>query len=180
MSSVYVPPINQNTKFLCCYSSYAVDEDKSVWTGNNLVCAHSKKDNQQPWWAVDLQNVYDVEVINIYGRTDVFMPACSCNIWNSLYHGDQFQCHFQATASQHITITCPNNTEGRFVRINRRDTKVLVICEVEVYGNQVNSLIKAVFADVNIALKKPTKLSSTHVPTYYLCCNSTYAVDGDK
>lgn len=42
----------------------------SVWTGSNSVCAHSKKDDQQPWWAVDLQNVYYVNVINIYGRTD--------------------------------------------------------------------------------------------------------------
>ncbi|VDI11774.1 Hypothetical predicted protein [Mytilus galloprovincialis] len=154
MSSVYDPTINQNVKFLCCNSSYAVDGDKSVWTGRNLVFAHSiKKDDQHPWWAVDLQNVYDVNVINIYGRTDdfpeqrsnfveVFMPACSFNILNSLYDGDEFQCPFQATASQHISTTCPNNTRGRFVRIKRRDTKVLVICEVEVYGDPVNSLIK--------------------------------------
>lgn len=31
---------------------------------------HIKKDDQQPWLAVDLQNVYGVNVINIYGRTD--------------------------------------------------------------------------------------------------------------
>ncbi|VDI81254.1 Hypothetical predicted protein, partial [Mytilus galloprovincialis] len=74
---------------------------------------------------------------------EVSMPSCSCNKWNSLDEGDELQCHFQATASQHITITCPNNTRGRFVRIKRRDTEVLVICEVEVYGDSVNSIIKA-------------------------------------
>ncbi|VDI81256.1 Hypothetical predicted protein [Mytilus galloprovincialis] len=71
------------------------------------------------------------------------MPSRSCYIWNSLYADDELQCHFQATASQHITITCPNNTRGMFVRFKRRDTEVFVICEVEVYGDPVNRLIKA-------------------------------------
>ncbi|VDI39957.1 Hypothetical predicted protein [Mytilus galloprovincialis] len=113
------------------------------------------------------------------------MPSCSCNRWVNLDEGDVFHCHYQATANPRVNITCPPNTRGRFVRIKRRDTEHLAICEVEVYSDTINSLNKSVFADVNIALKKPTKLSSTHDHRItegkdYLCCNSTYAVDGDK
>ncbi|VDI02540.1 Hypothetical predicted protein [Mytilus galloprovincialis] len=74
---------------------------------------------------------FDVEII---------FPTCTCNHWNNLEEGDKINCHYQATGSQRITVTCPPNTKGRYVRIKRRDTGYLTICEVEVYGNLVNSL----------------------------------------
>ncbi|CAC5388541.1 unnamed protein product [Mytilus coruscus] len=46
-----------------------------------------------------------------------------------------------AEKTQRITITCPSNTRGRFVRIRRRDTLALVICEIEIYGNPINSFL---------------------------------------
>ncbi|CAG2187974.1 unnamed protein product [Mytilus edulis] len=156
ISSIYDPKVNEEGDILCCNSTYAVDGDKTSWKGEDLFCAHTRKDDtQQPWWAVDLLNVYDINVIDIYGRTDgneyqltnfdvkVFMPACTCNSWNNLDEGDVFHCHFQATKSQRITLTCPNTTRGRFVRIKRRDTEILTICEVEVYGDPVNNLIES-------------------------------------
>ncbi|CAG2224537.1 unnamed protein product [Mytilus edulis] len=110
MSSIYDPKINEGKDYLCCNSTYAVDGDKS-----------------QSWTANSLTN-FDVEVI---------MPACTCNRWNSLDEGDVFHCHYQATASQRIIITCPPNTRGRFVRIKRKDMEGLGICEVEVQGDPV-------------------------------------------
>ena len=74
---------------------------------------------------------FDVEII---------LPTCTCNHWNNLEEGDTINCHYQATGSQRITITCPPNTKGRYVRIKRRDSVYLNICEIEVYGNPVNSL----------------------------------------
>ncbi|CAC5358014.1 unnamed protein product [Mytilus coruscus] len=71
------------------------------------------------------------------------MPVCTCNRWNNLDEGDVFHCYYQATVSQRINVTCPPKTRGRFVRIKRRDTVSLVICEVEVYGDPVNKLIES-------------------------------------
>ncbi|XP_063417003.1 fucolectin-like [Mytilus trossulus] len=149
MSSTVVQQEGEN----CCYSELAVDGDKSIWNGNNFWCAHTKiNDNQQPWWAVDLQNVYDINVIDLHSRTDccsnnlenfdveVIMPTCTCNRRNNFDEGNIFHCHYQATNSQRITINCPPNTRGRIVRIKRRDTIDLVICEIEIYGNPINSL----------------------------------------
>ncbi|VDH89691.1 Hypothetical predicted protein, partial [Mytilus galloprovincialis] len=71
------------------------------------------------------------------------MPACTCNRWKILDEGDVFHCHYQATVSQIITITCPPSTRGRFVRIKRRYMKALVICEVEVHGDPVNRMTES-------------------------------------
>ncbi|CAG2254227.1 unnamed protein product [Mytilus edulis] len=159
MSSTYEPPEG----FHCCNSELAVDGEKSGWVGPDFLCAHTVfSDYQQPWWAVDLQNVYDINLIHIHGRTDccpnhlvnfdveVIMPTCTCNRWNNLDEGNTFQCHYQATESQtKITINCPPNTRGRFVRIKRRDMINLVICEIEINGTPLNSLLHRDEADSN-------------------------------
>ncbi|XP_052075603.1 uncharacterized protein LOC127713041 isoform X2 [Mytilus californianus] len=131
MSSIYEP----EEGYHCCNSELAVDGEKPGWVGADFLCAHTApNDNQQPWWAVDLQNVYDINLIHIHGRTDccpnhlvnfdveVIMPTCTCNRWNNLDEGNIYHCHYQATESQNITINCPPNTKGRIVRIKRRDT----------------------------------------------------------
>ncbi|CAG2196391.1 unnamed protein product [Mytilus edulis] len=150
MSSIYVPPEG----YRCCNSEYAVDGETSVWVGGDFLCAHTdSNDNQKQWWAVDLQNVYDINLIHIYGRTDccpnnlvnldveVIMPTCTCNRWNNLDEGNIFHCHYQASNILRTTINCPPDTRGRFVRIKRRDTEPLYICEIEIYGNPINNLL---------------------------------------
>lgn len=71
---------------------------------------------------------------------EILLPTCSYNHWNNLEDGCQINCHYQASESQRITVTCPPKTKGRYVRIKRRDSLYLVICEVEVYGNLINNL----------------------------------------
>ncbi|XP_071181128.1 uncharacterized protein [Mytilus edulis] len=159
MSSIYDPKIGEGIDYLCCEPSYAIDRvmpNSKRQAGEDFLCAHTNYiDNQQQWWTVDLQKVYDIKVINIYGRTDccpehltnldveVIMPSCACNKWNNLDEGDVFLCPYQNKSSHRNTITCPPNTRGRFVRIKRKDTKELVLCEVEVYGHPVNSFIES-------------------------------------
>ncbi|CAC5422525.1 unnamed protein product [Mytilus coruscus] len=82
---------------------------------------------------------------------EVIMPSCACNRWNNLDEGDVFHCPYQDKASHRSTITCPPNTRGRFVRIKRKDTDVLAICEVEVYGHPVNSFIESGLSRSDIA-----------------------------
>ncbi|CAC5378357.1 unnamed protein product [Mytilus coruscus] len=155
LSSIFDPEIKQGrTDYICCNSSFAVDGDKSSLLANgDFLCAHSDSlANQQSWWAVDLQNVYVINDVDIFGRTDcctyqlanfdveVILPTCTYNHWNGLEEGCKINCHYQSTESQRITVTCPPNTKGRFIRIKRRDTAYLVICDVEVYGNLINNL----------------------------------------
>ncbi|CAG2218084.1 unnamed protein product [Mytilus edulis] len=158
LSSTHDPRITEGKDYLCCNSTYAVDGDKSnlAYDQGDFWCAVSARvANQQSWWAVDLQNLYTIEVIDIFGRTsygleqlanfdvDVIMPSCSCNRWGNLDEGHVSNCHYQATANPRIIITCPPSTRGRFVRIKRRDTEHLTICEVEVYSDTINSLNKS-------------------------------------
>ncbi|CAG2218083.1 unnamed protein product [Mytilus edulis] len=158
LSSTYDPKIIEGMDFLCCNSTYAVDGDKTnlAHTQGDFFCAVAvRAANQQSWWAVDLQNVYKIDVIDIFGRTsndldqltnfdvEVILPSCSCNRWFNLDEGDVFPCHYQATVNPRVHITCPPNTRRRFVRIKRRDTEYLTICEVEVYGDTLNSLNKS-------------------------------------
>ncbi|CAC5378358.1 unnamed protein product [Mytilus coruscus] len=157
LSSTYDPKVKQGrSDYICCNSTYAVDGDKSVLLANgDFVCAHSDSlANQQSWWAVDLQNIYVIYDVDIFGRTDcctdqsnlanfdveIMLPTCTYNHWNDLEEGCKINCHYQETESQRITVTCPPNTKGRYIRIKRRDTLYLVICEVEVYGNPINNL----------------------------------------
>ncbi|CAC5425825.1 unnamed protein product [Mytilus coruscus] len=148
--------MSRQNGYVCCNSDYAVDGFTQVWMINDFVCAHTDHIvNQQEWWAVDLQNVYTIEYINIYGRTDcctnnlanfdveVILPTCSCNRWNILAEGKIFHCHYEATEVQQIIITCPPDTRGSFVRIKRRDLDPLVICEVEIYGNLTNGPLES-------------------------------------
>ncbi|XP_071181123.1 fucolectin-like isoform X1 [Mytilus edulis] len=148
MSSIFV-----QTGYICCHSELAVDGKKELRKGDVFMCSHTdRNDDQPPWWAVDLLNVYDINVIDIYGRTDdccpndlenfdveIILPTCS----KDLDEGNIYHCHYQATGSQIITINCPPNTRGRIVRIKRRDKKTLVICEIEIYGDQINSLLQS-------------------------------------
>ncbi|CAG2246491.1 unnamed protein product [Mytilus edulis] len=68
------------------------------------------------------------------------MPKFPCNGWNDLTNGDVSNCHYQSGAvNPSIKITCPSRTRGKFVMIKRRDMLTLVICEVEVSGDPVNS-----------------------------------------
>ncbi|CAG2204316.1 unnamed protein product [Mytilus edulis] len=125
--------VSQRTKYLhylvdTCLNSLNGDVSQRTKYLHYLVDTCLKEPN-----ADHLAN-FDVEVI---------MPACTCNRWNSLDEGVVFHCHYQATASQRITITCPPNTRGRFVRIKRKDMKDIAICEVEVHGDPINSVIES-------------------------------------
>ncbi|VDH95213.1 Hypothetical predicted protein [Mytilus galloprovincialis] len=146
--------------YICCNSTYAVDGDKTSlsprYPSGDFFCTHSDSlAYQQSWWAVDLQEVYVIIGVDIFGRTDcctdqlanfdveVFMPTCTSNNWNYVEDGCKINCHYQAAASQRITVSCPSNTKGRYIRIRRRDTSYLVICEVEVYGNRIINFHKS-------------------------------------
>ncbi|CAC5425823.1 unnamed protein product [Mytilus coruscus] len=127
LSSIFDPRISQQSEYLCCNSTYVVDGDKSSLLANgDFLCAHSDSlANQQSWWAVDLQNVYIINNVDIFGRTDccthqlanfdveVILPTCTNSHWNYLEEGCKMNCHYQSTESQRITVTCPPNTKGR-------------------------------------------------------------------
>ncbi|CAC5413849.1 unnamed protein product [Mytilus coruscus] len=130
LSSIFDPKIQQGSDYICCNSTYAVDGDRSgLLVHSDFFCAHSASvANQQSWWAVDLQNVYAINDVDIFGRQDcctqnlanfdveIILPTCRCNHWDNLEEGDRINCHYQKTESQSMTVTCPPNTKGRFGR----------------------------------------------------------------
>ena len=61
------------------------------------------------------------------------MPSCGCDIWRSLDEGTTTHCHYQPTATTSVVATFPQGTRGRFIRIRRRDSDILTVCEVEVF-----------------------------------------------
>ncbi|CAC5416042.1 unnamed protein product [Mytilus coruscus] len=191
-SNAYITPITCTSGGFC----ETVSRDNYRFFGNAsgifvVIDPLQHKDNQMKWtcYFASARTSYTIKINSelpsglqtesAYALAnfdvEIILPTCTCNHWNNLVEGDKINCHYQETGSQKITVTCPPNTKGRYVRIKRRDTGYLIICEIEVYGNPVNSLHES---DVNIALKKPTELSSIYKPEY-VCCDSDYAVDGD-
>ncbi|CAG2202592.1 unnamed protein product [Mytilus edulis] len=170
LSSMYEPP-----HYECCDSDYAVDGYIHDWVNGDFFCAHTDHvEDKQEWWSVDLQDVYTIDYTYIYGRTDccvdtlanfdveVISPG-TCNRWNNFAIGNIFHCQYQPTGVQQITITCPPNTSGRFVRIKRRDLLPLVICELEVYGNLSNSHLES-----GLESKTKTAYACGHIGYRYL------------
>ena len=66
-----------------CFSTYAIDGDVTnrilTYSDGEWVfkCAHTSVDlsthNIPPWWAVDLEDVYVIESINVFGRLDTLL-----------------------------------------------------------------------------------------------------------
>ncbi|XP_071178007.1 uncharacterized protein [Mytilus edulis] len=173
ISSIYDPKVNEEGDILCCNSTYAVDGDKTSWRGEDLFCAHTRKDDtQQPWWAVDLLNVYDINVIDIYGRTDgLSITAHACGYVGYGYVGPAIGTSVANSDIIHCTLICFTNTACNAAEYDKKTN----VCTLK--GDCT------AFADINIASKKPSKMSSIYDPKVgegvdYLCCNSSYALDG--
>ncbi|VDI39956.1 Hypothetical predicted protein [Mytilus galloprovincialis] len=59
--------------------------------------------------------------------------------------------YFTVTIKPESQYNVPPNTRGRFIRIKRRDTEYLTICELEVYGDTLISLNESDSSRIDIA-----------------------------
>ncbi|XP_055757088.1 uncharacterized protein LOC129835476 [Salvelinus fontinalis] len=138
-------------------SLYGIGEASNAIDGNRepeydkRSCSHTQ-DDTNPWWRVDLLDVYRVTAVTITNRGDCCserLNDAEIRIGNSLENNgiNNPRCvvisHIPAGESN--TFQC-NETDGRFVVVViPGQNKILTLCEVEVYGTPaVNVAVKGV------------------------------------
>ncbi|XP_016345461.1 fucolectin-5-like [Sinocyclocheilus anshuiensis] len=123
----------------------------------------SSTDNQtNPWWRVDLSSVYRVSRVVITNRLDCCpekIDGAEIRIGNSLENNGNNNpiCAVISSipAGVSSTYTC-NNMDGRYVSLFiPGDSRILTLCEVEVYGE--GPVLKKTF--VKMKLKSSSSLS---------------------
>uniref|UniRef100_A0A8C8DCL3 Fucolectin tachylectin-4 pentraxin-1 domain-containing protein n=1 Tax=Oncorhynchus tshawytscha TaxID=74940 RepID=A0A8C8DCL3_ONCTS len=126
----------QSSQFLDRNAHYAIDGNRNTNYGS---CTHTAQDTN-PWWRVDLLDVYKVTAVTITNRDDVpeRLDGAEIRIGNSLENNgiSNPRCDVisHIPAGETNTFQC-NEMEGRYVVVVIYVRKeYLTLCEVEVYG----------------------------------------------
>lgn len=113
------------------------------WQSNSVTHTISEGENN-PWWTVDLGEVYDIYKIRIWNRTD----CCAERLDNfkilvkSLPAGEPWRGFISGTQRNSCSnpLTFEGKAEGRYVMIQLVNPKgILSLAEVEVYGTKAQS-----------------------------------------
>ncbi|PVD25283.1 hypothetical protein C0Q70_15783 [Pomacea canaliculata] len=118
----------------------ANDNTDGTFSDNNCIRTSSSDDN--PWWQVDLGQVYPVLNLTIYGRANF-----ESNLEPSTITVDGRECvRITSMPSRAINISCSSTLYGRTIRISKSPPKNLMMCEFQVwvceggsYGADCNS-----------------------------------------
>ncbi|XP_071086305.1 uncharacterized protein [Haliotis cracherodii] len=152
-------------------------------------CFTSAKSVLRPWWMVDLQDIYDVHNVTLYGRTgghakrfrDLEILVYQENPFENKSSQPMTCAQKKGKLSRPDVLTCNPSTTGRFVLLQyiKPNKKVLTVCEVEVGGKLFKGRKAAIVVkskDVsNLALRKPTH-GCTDYDKY---SNPNHVVDGN-
>ncbi|XP_071234909.1 uncharacterized protein [Salvelinus alpinus] len=138
-------------------SLYGIGEASNAIDGNRepeynkRSCSHTQ-DDTNPWWRVDLLDLYRVTAVTITNRGDVVperLDGAEIRIGNSLENNgiNNPRCVVisHIPAGETNTFQC-NEMDGRYVVVViPGQNKILTLCEVEVYGTPaVNVVVKGV------------------------------------
>ena len=135
---------SQSSTFADAAASYAVDGDTNgQWLHGSLACTTSEP---QPWWEVDLGQLYDLDALEIWNRTDcaperlddfyIFVsdvPFTANTVAETLAQGDVWHRHIVGVPAPDMQVLV--DTVGRYVRIQLADTDFLTLAEVKVFGH---------------------------------------------
>uniref|UniRef100_A0A8C1S370 Fucolectin tachylectin-4 pentraxin-1 domain-containing protein n=1 Tax=Cyprinus carpio TaxID=7962 RepID=A0A8C1S370_CYPCA len=140
--------------------------------GKSYTCTHTDLESN-PWWKLDLMNMYSVNRVAITNRGDCCntrINGAEIRIGNN--SSDLFSnpvCAVVSTIPAGATYSYSCNwMEGRYVTVNIPGTsRVLTLCEVEVYGKVMYRPTE------NLALKGKAVQSNT-----YYTCGAANAIDG--
>nr|XP_034315470.1 fucolectin-like [Crassostrea gigas] len=123
-------------------ATYAVDGNRGTAPGVDK-CTATTLGDTNPWWRVDLQDVYNITSVRIINRginelgTDLSFLLSDVTVTVGLTESDlNTPCGFFAgpsNASQLVVIDCSTSPQGRFVKISKT-TQGLFLCEVDVFG----------------------------------------------
>lgn len=116
---------------------------------NNGSVTHTNQ-GANPWWEVDLEDVYDVTTIKLYNRTDCckerlknFTILISETPFGSDYANNVGVAFARNVPYFRETRTLTGNKRGRYVRVFiNGNNKILSLAEVEVYGTPSVNIAK--------------------------------------
>ncbi|KAL0961811.1 hypothetical protein UPYG_G00332000 [Umbra pygmaea] len=158
----------QSSLFESCIASRAIDGDRQTFHPH---CTHTQIETN-PWWRVDLRDVYRVRSVSITNREDYGperLDGAEIRIGNSLENNGIM--NPRCAVISHIPggetgyYQC-DEMEGRYVVVVIPGTaKILTLCEVDVYGSR----------SVNLALKGVAVQSSL-----YESYIASRAIDGNR
>ena len=153
-------PTKQSSIFEAGHSNRAVDgnTDGNWWSRS---VSHTNE-TPNPWWEVNLLEVYDISSITIYNRTDCcterltnFSIRVASAPFTSNTNGEVFTDR-QSTFTGQKTFN--GNKRGQYIRIYLNQPGIMSLSEVVVNGKVVNPTLAD--SDDNIALGKPARQSS--------------------
>ncbi|XP_063780811.1 uncharacterized protein LOC134928725 [Pseudophryne corroboree] len=121
------------------YPEKAIDGNKD---GNFFhgACSHTSNETN-PWWKLDLKTSYKINTIVVANRRDCCadrIVGAEVRVGNSPDNNNP-DCGV-ITGTGPITTLCCNGMEGRYVSVVILGTQYLTLCEVEVYGHELESL----------------------------------------
>lgn len=107
--------------------------------GNFYDHSVSCTNNEHAWWQVDLKNMYHLNQIVVWNRTDGWSYRLSnfyvavlndkgTEVWKQNYYTDG------GYPSTSLIINLPNNILGQVVRVGLNGANYLQLAEVQVYG----------------------------------------------
>ncbi|CAC5410649.1 unnamed protein product [Mytilus coruscus] len=114
-------------------------------------CTHTTDKEPDKWWTVDFLNMYTIENVHIYARTDCCPERHSdfeIRIHNTSDWSSQYSlCYKQiGQAPTELYLNCTDFISGKYLTVYKEDNYhhyPLTLCEVEVYGtgNTFNTYI---------------------------------------
>ncbi|XP_051575178.1 uncharacterized protein LOC127453106 [Myxocyprinus asiaticus] len=134
------------------FAEQAIDSNRGLLKSSSA-CSSTNSENY-PWWRLDLRHVYEVSRVVITNRVDCCpeeINGAEIRIGNSLESNGNINpiCDVISSIPAGVSTTffC-NNMEGRYVNlIIPADSRVLTLCEVEVYGT--GPLLKESFMKIH-------------------------------
>ena len=101
----------------------------------------------QPWWQVDLSGQANIDRINVFNRTDTCCTSRLSNFYvllsnepfgnrslSQLLADESVVNSFHSALTENALVVNFDNAQGRYLRIQLRDSGVLSLAEVEVMG----------------------------------------------
>ncbi|XP_063405871.1 serine/threonine-protein phosphatase 6 regulatory ankyrin repeat subunit B-like [Mytilus trossulus] len=127
-------------------------------------CLHTFVTDPVKWWTVDFGNMYTIESVHIYARTDCCPEQHSdfeIRIHNTSDWSSQYSvCYKQiGQAPTELYVNCTDHISGKYLTVYKKDDYhhyPLALCEVEVYG------IEVIRNTANIYESNSTSRGSTH------------------
>ncbi|KAI2663082.1 Fucolectin-1 [Labeo rohita] len=136
----------QSSTFMSWFAEKAIDSNRGLQ--KNTSCS-STLNETNPWWRLDLRDVYKIRKVVVTNRNDCCpeqINGAEIRIGNSLENNgnDNPICAVipAISAGESYNYSC-GGMEGRYVNlIIPGDMKILTLCEVEVYGQAREKVLK--------------------------------------